>query len=32
MLAEDPHSVDPGRMKDIKIVRTVVGGVTAYQA
>jgi predicted amidohydrolase YtcJ len=32
VLAEDPHSVDPGKIKDIKIVRTVVGGVTAYQA
>ena len=32
VLAEDPHSVDPGKIKDIKVVRTVVGGVTAYQA
>jgi predicted amidohydrolase YtcJ len=32
VLAEDPHSVDPGKIKDIKIVRTVVGAVTAYQA
>jgi predicted amidohydrolase YtcJ len=32
VLAEDPHTVDPGKIKDIKIVRTVVGGVTAYQA
>ena len=32
VLAEDPHSVDPGKIKDIKIVRTVVGGATAYQA
>jgi predicted amidohydrolase YtcJ len=32
VLAEDPHGVDPGKIKDIKIVRTVVGGVTAYQA
>ena len=23
---------DPGKIKDIKIVHTVVGGVTAYQA
>jgi predicted amidohydrolase YtcJ len=30
VLAEDPHSVDPGKIKDIKVVRTVVGGVTAY--
>jgi predicted amidohydrolase YtcJ len=32
VLAEDPHSVDPGKIKDIKVVRTVVGGMTAYQA
>ena len=32
VLAEDPRTVDPGKIKDIKIVRTVVGGVTAYQA
>lgn len=32
VLAEDPHTVDPSRIKDIKIVRTVVGGATAFQA
>ena len=32
MLAADPHSVDPGTIKDIKIVRTVVGGQTQYSA
>ena len=32
VLAEDPHNVDPGKIKDIKVVRTVVGGMTAYQA
>jgi predicted amidohydrolase YtcJ len=32
MLAEDPHSVDPAKIKDIKIVRTVVGGQTQYAA
>ena len=32
ILAEDPHSVDPGKIKDIKIVRTVVGGTTSYLA
>jgi predicted amidohydrolase YtcJ len=32
MLAEDPHTVDAGRIKDIKIVRTVVGGHTQYSA
>ena len=32
VLAEDPHTVAPDRIKDIEIVRTVVGGSTAYQA
>ena len=32
LLADDPHSVTPDRIKDIAIVRTVVGGATAYQA
>jgi predicted amidohydrolase YtcJ len=32
MLADDPHTVSPDRIKDIKIVRTVVGGSTVYQA
>jgi predicted amidohydrolase YtcJ len=32
VLAEDPHQVDPGKIKDIKIVRTVVDGVTRYEA
>jgi predicted amidohydrolase YtcJ len=31
VLAEDPHTVDPEKIKDIHIVRTVVGGSTAYQ-
>ncbi len=31
MLAEDPHTVSPERIKDIEIVRTVVGGETMYQ-
>jgi predicted amidohydrolase YtcJ len=30
LLAEDPHKVDPERIKDIKVVRTVVGGRTVY--
>ncbi|MCE9533831.1 MAG: amidohydrolase [Planctomycetes bacterium] len=29
-LAEDPHKVDPLKIKDIKIERTVVGGKTVY--
>jgi predicted amidohydrolase YtcJ len=32
LLADDPHSIDPSKIKDIQIVRTVVGGRTAYQA
>jgi predicted amidohydrolase YtcJ len=32
MLAEDPHTVDAAKIKDIKIVRTVVGGQTQYSA
>jgi len=32
VLADDPHTVKPNRIKDIQIVRTVVGGVTRYQA
>ena len=32
MLADDPHTVDIQKVKDIKIVRTVVGGRTVYEA
>jgi predicted amidohydrolase YtcJ len=32
VLAEDPHSVDPDHIKDIRIVRTVTGGQVMYQA
>jgi predicted amidohydrolase YtcJ len=32
VLANDLHSVAPAKIKDVKIVRTVVGGRTAYQA
>jgi len=32
VLAEDPHSVDPDHIKDIKIVRTVTDGAGVYQA
>jgi predicted amidohydrolase YtcJ len=32
VLAEDPHSVDPQKLKDIQVVRTVVGGLTTYKA
>jgi predicted amidohydrolase YtcJ len=31
ILSDDLHTVDPAKIKDIKIVRTVVGGHTAYQ-
>ncbi len=30
VLEQDPHKVDPDRLKDIRIMRTVVGGKTAY--
>jgi predicted amidohydrolase YtcJ len=32
VLADDPHTVDPDKIKDIKILRTVTGGTTMYQA
>jgi predicted amidohydrolase YtcJ len=32
VLAEDPHAVAPDKIKDIKIVRTVTGGKTVYEA
>ncbi|HEX4026637.1 MAG TPA: amidohydrolase [Rhizomicrobium sp.] len=32
VLAEDLHAVEPSKIKDVKIVRTVVGGRTVYQA
>jgi predicted amidohydrolase YtcJ len=32
ILADDPHSVSPEKIKDIQIVRTVVGGTTMYRA
>ena len=32
VLADDPHAVEAEKIKDIPIVRTVVGGSTAYQA
>lgn len=32
LLAENPHEVDPDRLKEIQVVRTVVGGRTTYEA
>jgi len=32
ILADDPHTVSPDRIKDVDIVRTVVGGTTMYTA
>jgi predicted amidohydrolase YtcJ len=32
VLSEDPHTIDASKIKDIKIVRTVVGGSTVYEA
>ena len=32
VLSEDPHTIDPETIKDITVVRTVVGGDTVYEA
>jgi len=32
VLAEDPHDVDPDHLKEIQVMRTVVGGDTVYEA
>jgi predicted amidohydrolase YtcJ len=32
VLSDDPHAVDPDRIKDIRIVRTVTGGKVMYEA
>jgi len=32
VMADDLHAVDPNKIKDIPIVRTVVGGATVYSA
>jgi predicted amidohydrolase YtcJ len=32
VLADDLHRIDPEKIKDVKIVQTVVGGMTRYQA
>ena len=32
MLSDDPHTVKPDTIKDIKIARTAVGGATVYSA
>jgi len=32
MLEKDPHDAEPDTIKDIKIVRTVVGGKTMYES
>lgn len=31
VLAEDPHTVAPDKIKDIKVVRTVTAGNAVYQ-
>jgi predicted amidohydrolase YtcJ len=31
VLAEDPYTIDPSKIKDIQIVQTVVGGKVVYQ-
>ena len=32
VLASDPHDVPPDTIKDIRVVRTVVGGKTVYES
>jgi predicted amidohydrolase YtcJ len=32
VLSDDPHAIDPEKIKDITIARTVVGGNTVYEA
>jgi len=32
VLAEDPRDVDPDKIKEIAVTRTVVGGKTMYEA
>ncbi len=32
ILADDPHTVDASKIKDIEVVRTVTGGNTVYSA
>ncbi|MGC2030102.1 MAG: amidohydrolase [Steroidobacteraceae bacterium] len=32
VLEDDPHTVDPGKIKEIRVNRTVVGGTTVYTA
>ena len=32
ILEKDPHAVDPDSLKDIRIVRTVVGGRTVHSS
>lgn len=32
VMADDMHTIDQDKIKDIQVVRTVVGGVTVYQA
>jgi predicted amidohydrolase YtcJ len=31
ILDEDPYSIPVDRIKDVKIIRTVVGGTTVYE-
>ncbi len=32
VLGDDLHAIDPEKIKDVKVVRTVIGGITRYQA
>jgi hypothetical protein len=32
VLSDDPHTIEPGQIKDVKVVQTVTGGRTTYAA
>jgi predicted amidohydrolase YtcJ len=32
VLSDDPHAVPVDKIKDIRVVRTVTGGVTVFEA
>ena len=32
VLADDLHTIDPEKIMNVKVVQTVVGGITRYQA
>jgi predicted amidohydrolase YtcJ len=32
VLAEDPRTIDPMTLADLKVTRTIIGGETVYEA